>query len=94
MIKDDEIIKTQEPVDAITSQIRPILQKFERDITEKVLSRVFSTLYYQNYNRACNYNNMTGEQIVLAQHEVLSKLEKEFNYSFENDLLDCPFCED
>ena len=37
---------------------------------------------------------MTGEQIVLAQHEVLSKLEKEFNYSFENDLLDCPFCAD
>lgn len=58
-----------------------------RIIEEKVLFDVLSILYFQDYNRACDYIKMSAEEIVKAQHKVLKEIEKRYNYDFNRDIL-------
>jgi len=72
-------------------QFAEMLKQHERVVTERVLSRVLTGLYFQDYNRKCDYDKMTGEQVVMAQHEVLKKIEQEFDYDLDYEFYETPF---
>lgn len=73
------------------NELRKLLTEHDREITEKVLYRVLGKLYFQDYNRQCDYDKMTGAEVVKAQHKVLAEIEKEFNYKLEDEFLQLPF---
>lgn len=51
------------------------IEKHDKQLVISLLYR----LYFQDYNRACDYNKMTGAEVVEAQHKVLKEIEKDFN---------------
>ncbi|MBQ9795379.1 MAG: hypothetical protein IJW36_00255 [Clostridia bacterium] len=67
--------------------IDKILYKYNRDVIESVLCDVLSILYFQDYNRAMNYDKMTGKQVVEEQHKVLREIENRYNYHLSEDIL-------
>lgn len=63
------------------------LKEHDKKVEEKILYDIFSILYFQEYNRACNYNNMSGADVVKAQHVCLKEIEKRYNYKLDDDIL-------
>lgn len=76
---------------SFTNEINELVKKHDRKVIECVLFRILTKLYFQNYNKQCNYDKMTGADVVNAQHKVLEEIEKEFDYKLEDDFYPLPF---
>ncbi len=72
---------------AFENKLRELVKEHDREITEKVLYRVLTKLYFQDYNRQCDYDKMTGAEVVNAQHKVLAEIENEFDYKLDDEFL-------
>ena len=59
---------------------------YTKEINDRVLYDVLSILYFQDYNKQCNYDNMTGAEVVEAQHKVLQEIEDRYNYHLRDDI--------
>jgi len=70
----------------ITDMLR-LLKEHDRFIEEKTLYAVLCKLYFQDYNRQCDYDKMSGAEIVKLQHKVLQEIEEMFDYNFSSDFL-------
>lgn len=53
-------------------------EKYKRFITESVLVDILQQLYYQDYNKPCGFENLSGEQVVIKQHNVLQRIEDKY----------------
>lgn len=71
----------------VKCSVPDFLKKRDRKIVEKVLFDVLFSLYFQDYNRACDYDKMSGKEVVDAQHKVLKEIEERYNYNFRFDIL-------
>ena len=65
-------------------RFKKLLNEFEREIEERVLFDVLSILYFQDYNKQCNYDNLTGSEVVEMQHKVLKEIEKRYNFKLND----------
>ena len=61
------------------------LKEHDRKVEERVLFDVLGILYFQDYNRACDYDKMTGAEVVTAQHKILKEIQERYNYDFDRD---------
>ena len=61
------------------------LKEHDRKIEERVLFDVLGILYFQDYNRACDYDKMTGAEVVEAQHKILKEIQERYSYDFDRD---------
>ena len=66
--------------------INKSLEEHNRNVIESVLYDVLCMLYFQDYNKAVNYEKMSAEQIVKEQHKVLKEIQDMYNYNLNDDL--------
>lgn len=52
--------------------------EYERNAVEHFLFRLF----YNDYNKECNYSKMTAGEVVKAQHEVLFQIAKDYGLHY------------
>ena len=71
--------------------MRNLKNDYKREIQEKVLYDVLVRFYFADWTRACDYQNMTAEEVVNAAMEVCHKIEKDYNYDIDDDILPNPF---
>lgn len=69
----------------IDKELFKALKEHDRKIEERVLFDVLGILYFQDYNRACDYDKMTGAEVVEAQHKILKEIQERYNYDFDRD---------
>ena len=67
--------------------LKDFLRTLNRKIIEDILYDIFCNLYFLDCNKQCNYDKMTGEEIVKIYHEELAKIEKRYNYDFSSEIL-------
>ncbi len=70
----------------IEDKFKNLLAEFKRQAQEEVLFDVLTRFYFADWTRACDYNNMTSEDVVEAAMAVCAKIEERYNYSIDNDL--------
>lgn len=61
------------------------LSEYDRIVEERVLFDVLQILYFQDYNKSCNYEKMSGKELVEAQHKVLDEIQERYNYYLRDD---------
>lgn len=66
--------------------LKDAIDEHDKNLTEKILFDVLSTLYFQDWTRACDYKNMTQEQIIQAYTNTCKEIEKRYNYDFHDDV--------
>ena len=77
--------------DSIEDKFKTILKEYKRDVQEKVLYDVLVRFYFADWTRQCDYEKMTAEEVVNAAMEVCHKIEKDYNYDIDDDILPTPF---
>lgn len=75
----------------IDEKFKKLFDEYKREIQEKVLYDVLIRFYFADWTRACDYENMTAEEVVNAAMEVCHKIEKDYNYDIDDDILPNPF---
>lgn len=75
----------------IDEKFKKLFNEYKREIQEKVLYDVLIRFYFADWTRACDYQNMTAEEVVNAAMEVCHKIEKDYNYDIDDDILPNPF---
>jgi hypothetical protein len=68
------------------NKFKSLLTEFERQTQEQVLFDVLTQFYFADWTRACEYKKMTAEDVVEAAMSVCRNIEKQYNYSLDNDL--------
>ena len=68
------------------NKFKSLLTELERQTQEQVLFDVLTQFYFADWTRACEYKKMTAEDVVEAAMSVCRKIEKQYNYSLDNDL--------
>lgn len=66
--------------------LKDFLRVLERKITEDILYDVLCNLYFLDCNKQCNYDKMTGGEIVKIYHEEMDKIEKRYNYRLADEI--------
>lgn len=84
----DKILFDALPID---EKFKKLFDEYKREIQEKVLYDVLIRFYFADWTRACDYENMTAEEVVNAAMEVCHKIEKDYNYDIDDDILPNPF---
>lgn len=59
-------------------ELRKLVEKHIKKIEEALLIDVLSILYFQDYNKQCNYDKMSGSEVVDLQHKVLKEIEERY----------------
>lgn len=67
--------------------LKEAIDEHDRNLTEEILFDILSYLYFQDWTRACDYKNMTQEQIIQTYTNTCKELEKRYNYDFTSHLL-------
>ena len=70
----------------IEDKFKSVFDEYKRQVQEQVLFDVLTQFYFADWTRACDYEKMTPEEVVMAAMEVCKKLEERYNYSLDNDL--------
>lgn len=70
----------------IGEKFKSLLEEYKRMIQENVLFNVLTRFYFADWTRKCDYDKMTPEEIVEAVMDVCRKLERDYNYSVDDDL--------
>lgn len=70
----------------IDEKFKSLLEEYKRMIQENVLFNVLTRFYFADWTRKCDYDKMTPEEIVEAVMDVCRKLERDYNYSVDDDL--------
>ena len=70
----------------IEEKFKCIFDEYKRQVQEQVLFDVLTQFYFADWTRACDYENMTPEEVVEAAMAVCKKLEEKYNYNLDNDL--------
>lgn len=70
----------------IEDKFRSIFEDYRRQVQEQVLFDVLTRFYFADWTRACDYENMTSEEVVEAAMSVCKKLEEHYKYSLDDDL--------
>lgn len=70
----------------IDEKFKFLFEEYKRKVQEEVLFDVLSNFYFADWTRACDYNNMTSEQVVEAAMNICKKLEERYNYNFDDDI--------
>lgn len=73
----------------IEDKFTQLLSDYRRQIEENVLFDVLCRFRFADWTRACDYQNMTSEQIVEAAMSVCDDIEKSWNYSLDDDIMPC-----
>ena len=84
----DKVLFDALPID---EKFKKLFDEYKREIQEKVLYDVLIRFYFADWTRACDYENMTAEEVVNAAMEVCHKIEKDYNYDIDDDILPNPF---
>lgn len=84
----DKVLFDALPID---EKFKKLFDEYKREIQEKVLYDVLIRFYFADWTRACDYENMTAEEVVNAAIEVCHKIEKDYNYDIDDDILPNPF---
>lgn len=66
--------------------LKDFLRALERKIIEGILYDILCNMYFLDCNKQCNYDKMTGAEIVKIYHEELGKIEKRYNYSLSDEV--------
>lgn len=80
----DKVLFDALPID---EKFKKLFDQYKREIQEKVLYDVLIRFYFADWTRACDYENMTAEEVVNAAMEVCHKIEKDYNYDIDDDIL-------
>lgn len=70
----------------IEDKFKSVFDDYRRHIQEQVLFDVLTQFYFADWTRACDYKNMTSEEVVEAAMAVCKKLEEKYNYNIDDDL--------
>ena len=70
----------------IEDKFKSLFEEFKRQAQEQVLYDVLTNFYFAPWTRACDYENMTPEEVVEAAMSVCKRLEEQYNYSLDDDL--------
>lgn len=70
----------------IKTQFEQVFERYKRKIEESVLFNVLTKFYFADWTRACDYENMTSEEVMKAAMSVCKEIEKEYNYDINDDL--------
>ena len=68
-----------------------IFKEYKKQIEENILYDILCRFYFADWTRACDYQNMTSEQLVEAVMSICHQLEKDYNYDFDDDIIPTPF---
>ena len=72
----------------VEEQFKKVFGNYERQIQEKVLYDVLTEFYFADWTRACDYENMTSEEVVEAAMNVCKQLEEKYKYSLDDAFAD------
>ena len=76
--------------DSIESKFHLLFKEYKRQIEENVLFDVLRRFYFADWTRACEYENMTSEEVMKAAMSVCKEIEKDYHYNIDDDLCcDC-----
>ena len=70
----------------IDEKFKSLFEEYKRQVQEQVLFDVLTRFYFADWTRQCDYEKMTSKEVVEAAMVVCRKLEKQYNYNFDNDL--------
>lgn len=84
----DKVLFDALPID---EKFKKLFAEYKREIQEKVLYDVLVRFYFADWTRACDYENMTAEEVVNAAMEVCHKIGQDYNYDIDDDILPNPF---
>ena len=63
-------------------------EEYKKEIQEQVLFDVMTAFYFADWTRACEYEKMTSQEVMLAAMSVCKKLEEKYNYSLDTEFAD------
>ena len=66
-------------------------EEYKKEIQEQVLFDVLTAFYFADWTRACDYEKMTSQEVMLAAMSVCKKLEEKYNYSLDDEFSDITF---
>ena len=70
----------------IKTQFEQVFERYKRQIEENILFDVLRRFYFADWGGACDYKNMTSEQVVEAAMSICKEIEKDYNYDIDDDL--------
>ena len=70
----------------IDEKFKSVFEEYKRQIQEDVLYNVLCRFYFADWTRACDYSNMTSEEVVEAVMSVCKKIEEQYNYKLDFDV--------
>ena len=71
---------------SVQKDIEELLKKYKRQTEECVLFDILKRFYFADWTRACDYDNMSGEEVVNVVMDVCRKIEEDYNYSIDDDI--------
>lgn len=75
----------------LKDKFQQLFEEYKKQIQEEVLFNILRRFYFADWTRACDYNNMTSEDVVEAAMSICHEIEKDYNYTIDNDLIQMPF---
>lgn len=81
---------TVEGNNSIEAKFHLLFEEYKRQIEENVLFDVLRRFYFADWTRACDYENMTSEEVMKAAMSVCKEIEKDYNYDIDDDLMPTP----
>ena len=74
----------------IDEKFKIIFSEYKRQIEENVLFDILRRFYFADWTRACDYENMTSEEVMKAAMSVCKEIEKDYHYNIDDDLMSSP----
>ena len=71
----------------IDEKFKSIFDEYKRQTQEQVLFDVLVQFYFAAWTRACDYEKMTSKEVVEAVMSVCKKIEEQYNYNIDDDLI-------
>lgn len=71
---------------SIDEKFKSVFEAYKRQIQEEVLFNVLTRFYFADWTRACDYEKMTSEEVVVAAMAVCKKIEEQYGYNIDDDL--------
>ena len=75
----------------LDEKFKKLFEEYKRNIQEQLLYDILVRFYFADWTRACDYQNMTAEEVVNAAMNVCHEIEKDYNYSIDDDINPTPF---
>ena len=82
--KQCNIVENNNPIEA---KFHLLFEEYKRQIEENILFDVLRRFYFADWTRACDYENMTSEEVMKAAMSVCKEIEKDYHYNIDDDLM-------